>query len=438
MDDIQIPPHSLDFEIGVLSGILHYPELMSQAVGILQPEHFYNPVHQKIFIGMLDCFAKQAPIEPGTISAEMAVSGELDRQTIQRYMLDLLLSGSMKASVIDAYSLKYWTKKLVDLARRRELITVCHDLRESAVDTTDSTYMEQAENLVFLLSQAYPDAEEPTSAGYVDEAMSTLQQELSAPNGLTGLSTGFYALDKATHGFQPYQLITLSARPGGGKSAFALNVASHVVLKERKPVLYISLEMTSAELMKRLIKARAGTDMNFNRLNEAAQFLRPYQKDFMLEDAAGQTLAAIQSKILKAKKQRPELGLIVVDHIGLIASDPKARAQNRAYEIQAVTSRLKTLAKTVQTPILQLAQMNRQVDVRQDKKPVLSDLRDSGSIEMDSDIVLFTHIERDEDRKATGEATLTVAKQRDGVQMDIPLSFTPHLTLFRDSSVTRI
>ena len=436
MPEVVLPPSSTDAEQAVLSGILQQPELITHAVGLLQPEHFYRSAHQEIFRAMLACFEQGAPIEPIAVTDALKVADTLDIAGGGSYVWDLILGVNPNAQAIDLVSFRYWAKQLIDLARRRELITACHDIQESAHDRANKAYQEEAENLLFLLSDAYPDVDE-AQENPLDAAIASLEQEITSPKGVTGLSTGFPILDRSTHGFQPFQLITVSARPGGGKSAFALNVASHVVMNERKPVLYISLEMMASELVKRVLKAMAGTDVNLSRLKQSAQDLQPYMRDFILQDAAGQTLAAIQSQILKAKKARPDLGLIVIDHIGLIASDPKAKQQNRAYEIQQITSRLKSLAKTIQVPILQLAQMNRAIEARQEKtKPQLSDLRDSGSIEMDSDIVLFTHIERDENRKPTGNACLTIAKQRDGVQVEIPLVFIPHLTRFKEPAIT--
>ncbi|WP_303674831.1 replicative DNA helicase [Vampirovibrio chlorellavorus] len=431
LQPIERLPHSVAVEQGILCGLLQYPALFPQVVGLLQPEHFYSNVHQAIFQAMLDCFEQQVPLEPIALTQALEVSGGLAMAGGSAYLYDLLLGSNPDVQVLNDASLKHWTKLLIDLARRREVILACQDIADSAAQRDQSTYLEEAENLLYLISETFP-TDTMEAFDPIEEAIQQLEAETNSPNGVTGLSTGFPTLDNSTHGFQPWQLITVSARPGGGKSAFALNVACHVVLQERKPVLYISLEMTASELMKRAIKAKAGNPKDMDALKIAAMAWKPFQKDLIIEDAAGQTLAAIQSKILKAKKRRPDLALVVVDHIGLIASEPNGKQQNRAYEIQAITSRLKTLAKTIQVPIIQLAQMNRAVDARQDKKPMLSDLRDSGGIEMDSDIVLFTNIERMEDRKPTGVASLTIAKQRDGVQMEIPLLFVPHLTRFRE------
>lgn len=430
----QLPPHSRDAEQAALSAFLQSPDLLQHAVGILQPEHFYTTAHVLIYKAMLDCFEQQAPIEPVAVADAMRRHGSLDAAGGSAYVWDLAIGSNPAVSIIDRASLLYWVNILIDAAKRRELIISCNDIIESAHDRNQRSYLEQAENLLFWVNEAFPDVSKPVNQNIIGSAMALLKEELQAPGGVTGLSTGFPSLDRITHGFQPFQLITVSARPGGGKSAFALNVALHVVLQEKKPVLYISLEMTSPELMKRAIKQVADSDRDVAKFQQAEQALKAHERDFLFEDAAGQTLAAIQSRILKAKKARPDLGLIVIDHIGLIASDPKAsKNQPRAYEIQQITSRFKVLAKTLGVPILQLAQMNRAIEGRQDKnKPQLSDLRDSGSIEMDSDLVLFTHIERDEDRRPTGVATLTLAKQRDGVQAEIPLLFVPHLTRFKE------
>lgn len=431
----QLPPHNRDAEQAILCALLQTPDLLPHAVGILQPEHFYTSAHELIYRALLDCFERQAPIEPVAVTNALMVSGSLGVAGGGAYVWDLMIGSNPEISIINRESLRYWIKILIDDARRREMIAACYEMIESAHDRGDKHYLEQAENLMHLIGEAYPDISKVDSVNVLDGAMAQLQEEANAPGGVTGLSTGFRQLDRLTHGFQPWQLITVSARPGGGKSAFALNVAAHVVLTQQRPVLYISLEMTATELMKRVLKQVADSQGDMGKLQDAAQRLKTHEHLFLFEDAAGLTLAAIQSRILKAKKKHPELGLIVVDHIGLIASEPNTRQQNRAYEIQAITSRLKTLAKTVQAPILQLAQMNRGIEARQDKKPMLSDLRDSGSIEMDSDLVLFTHIDRDEERRPSGAATLTIAKQRDGVQAEIPMLFIPHLTRFKEKLI---
>ncbi len=431
LDEVLTTPRNIDAEQGVLCGILNQPELIASAIGLLKPEHFYTTAHAEIYRAMADCFERQAPIDPVTLGEALRVAGKLEQVGGASYLYELLIGANPNAQVMNDYSLRYYGRMLIDLSVRRNAIHAGHQLVESAQDISNAAYLSEAENLLFVLAESQTDQRQQ-SVDHLAQALAQIEEMATACNGVTGLSTGFPTLDATTHGFQPWQLITVSARPGGGKSAFALNVAMHVLTQERRPVLYISLEMTGAELMRRLINAVAGSDTDLEKQRKATAHLHQYEANMLIEDAGGQTLAAIQSRILRAKKQRPDLALIIVDHIGLIASEPKSRQQNRAYEIQEITGRLKMLAKTVQVPVMELAQMNRGIEGRQEKKPMLSDLRDSGSIEMDSDIVLFTNIDRHDDRRPSGTASISIAKQRDGVQMDIPMLFVPHLTRFKE------
>jgi replicative DNA helicase len=432
-----ILPHNMEVEQTILASILSRGYLFQYAAGWLDCLHFYQNAHQSIFQAMVELFAAQVPLDVVSVSTQLRETGMLEQAGGSAYIMDLALSGAgMDIEVGGEFTLRYHGKKIIDLAKRRETVKAAEEIAEQACDLSQRGYAETAQALLVNLTDAYQVEERIDTQQSIDSALDILQAELNAPNGVTGLSTGLPSLDRKTHGFQSHQLITLAARPGGGKSAMAMNIASHIAMEVRKSVLYISLEMTSAELIKRLVKALAGTDSDFNRLKQAAESLKPHRHRFLLEDSAGQTLATIQAKILKAKQAHPDLGLIVIDHIGLIAPDPNARKnQPKTYEVQEITSRFKVLAKSVQVPILQLAQMNRAVEARQDKKPMLSDLRDSGSIEQDSDLVLFSNIERDENRRPTGNASLTIAKQRDGVQAEIPLVFIPHLTKFKEKSI---
>lgn len=229
LSPVEIPPHSSEAEQAVLCGVLHYPALISHVVGILQPEHFYRSAHQEIFRAMLTCFEQQIPIEPVAVGEALRSAGTLPQAGGLPYLYDLMIGANPNARVLDDYSLKYWTKILIELAKRREVMKLALEIRESAADPSQKHYLEEAENLLYIISETY-NTEQEQAANALDEAIEQIEDELSRPNGVTGLSTGFSTLDNSTHGFQPWQLITVSARPGGGKSTFALNVMSHVVL----------------------------------------------------------------------------------------------------------------------------------------------------------------------------------------------------------------
>lgn len=426
--DITLPPRSLDAEQAILCALLQDAEMVQHAIGLLQPEHFYSTAHRLIYQACVECFSQQIPISVSALIQQLGP--ELQTAGGKVYLMDLLLGANQNAHIINTYSLKYWAKVVIDHAMRREVIEVCSEIQESAYDLSQNGYLDEAQNLLFFVSEAYK-VEEEAKISPVDEAIEQLEKRLSSSSRITGLPTGYSVLDFKTGGLQPYQLVTIAARPGNGKSTAGLTIANHVAQFERKPILYFSLEMGAAELMERVIKTVADSGENLERLKAAAELIQGYKHRLIIDDTAGLTISAIQSKIFKVKKTNPELALIVVDHIGLIASEGK-KNQNRAYELQEITTRLKVIAKTIQVPIIQMAQMNRAIEARQDKKPMLSDLRDSGSIEMDSDVVLFTTIDRDENRVPTGQALFTIAKQRNGELAEIPMVFIPHIPTFRE------
>jgi replicative DNA helicase len=429
--------HNQEAEKAILGAVLTKGDMFQHVAGWMDPLHFEDGKHQAIFQAMAGLFATQDPIDRVSVASRLRESGQYDQAGGVPYLIDLMAHELAVGCALGGgeSAMRYNGRKVIDLARRRAFVQAADELTESACDLSQTDYAEAAQAWLMSLTEAYVLEEKADTGSVLDRALLNLESKLTTPGGVTGLSTGFRSLDRATHGFQRHQLITLAARPGCGKSALALNIAAHVAMQECKPVLFVSLEMTGEELMERLVRSTSGSESEFSLMVKAREEIRQHEKRLILDDAAGQTLTTIQSKILKAKQAHPDLGLIVIDHIGLIASDPNARKNTpKAYEIQEITSRLKVLAKSTQTPVLQLCQMNRQVEGRQDKKPMLSDLRDSGSVEMDSDLVMFINIERTPERQATGNATLTIAKQRDGALSEIPLLYVPHLTKFKERS----
>ncbi len=422
--------HSSTAEEHIIAGILSTPSVISEAVGRLEPEHFHIKAYQVIFRAMLDCFnALVTPDVPSVLRA-LQESGGIDALKPlggPMHLNELTLS----VPLCQPEQVRYWSRIIRDYACRRSAIEIGQEIIEDAANTKNQNYLLQGENLLFLLSQTYQEGQTETLEP-LDEAVRRFNTRKEAVNNISGLSTGLKRLDIMTGGFQAHQLITLSARPGGGKTALAANIATHTALEEGKPVLYFTLEMSSEELMDRVIRSRMSGTYDTSQYSRSAESIRPHSHRFMLREKSNQPLTSIQSEILKAKKQRPDLGLIVIDHLGLIPSEPGGRFQSKAYEIQEITRRLKAIAKTIKVPILLLAQMNRAIEARADRKPMLSDLRDSGSIEMDSDIVMFIDIERDEDARASGHATLTIAKHRNGELGEIPLHFRAALTSFQE------
>ncbi len=435
--EAKLPPHSDQAEQAVLCACLQKPWIIHQAATLLKPEHFYRGCHQLIFAAMSELCREGLGQESFIVAVPdlLKNQGKLDDAGGVSYILDL--ATSLPDGVwITPESFRYWSKILTDSAQRRGLINLGYGLTELAHDKEQKDYIEQAQTELMALQEAFSLGESTSTGSMMDQALANIETQMNTPEGVTGLSTGLRSLDRVTHGFQPGQLISLGARPGGGKSALGMNIACHIATQEQKPILYFSLEMSGAELMQRNLYALAESNSSLSLLRDAREKMKASENLFIIEDRADLTLTAIQSLIQRTKATRPELGLIVIDHLALIASetDSHRRFQNRAYELGHMTRTLKMLAKSLKVPILLLCQLNREIENRQNKKPQLSDLRDTGSIEQDSDLVLFAYIDRDENRQPTGKAILSVAKQRNGVLGELPLMFIPHLTRFKESS----
>lgn len=416
-------------ELTILAAMLERGDLFYK-LGKLEPVHFFSEPNQNIFTQMRNLFAEQTPINFSSVSDPFIAAR--DNKTLNR-LNEIVLMEPYSFIVDNGHPLPYYSERLIKLSQRREACKIGDEIAEGAADLSNKAYLEQAQSLLMLLNDAYEVEQRASSKELVAKALEELKIK-SDPNskGLLGLSTGIKSLDYNTKGLLPHQYITIAARPGGGKSALAMNITEHVSMELGKPVLYISLEMSYLELVERLILSLSGSPNDPHRHQSAANKILQNECNLIIDDVSGQTLTAIQSRILKVKQSNPDLALVVIDHIGLILPDPGKRYQSKTYEIKDITNRLKSLAKTIQTPIIGLCQMNRSIEGRQDKKPMKSDLRDSGSIEEDSDLIIFITIERGEDRLPTGEALLSIAKQRNGPEMDLNLIYNPAITKFSD------
>lgn len=294
-------------------------------------------------------------------------------------------------------------------------------------DKTEKAFLEKAQSQLMTIAQSFSQETSGSTDKMIDDAMALIEGKLIAPNGLTGLSTGFKALDAKTHGFQNGNLIILGARPSNGKTTLALNIAAHAVLQEKKPVLFFSLEMSGQELLEDVIKLVAGSTCNLGKLKQAVETVKAHQNLLHIKDKPDISLMDIQGITQKTQALCPDLGLVIIDHLGLVKPEEAKRFQNRAYELEEISWGLKAMAKTLKLPVLLLCQLNRTIETRQDKKPMLSDLRDSGAIEQNADIVMFLSGEREEPKRL-----LTIAKHRNGPLGEIPLSFHGAMAQFKE------
>jgi replicative DNA helicase len=416
-------------ERSVLGAVLINGTLFHK-VASMDPMHFYYQDHQAIFTQMLNLFSKQEDINSSSV-AEAFVKEKSIAKLV--FGLDGCEEGYSVTDIDNGSRLDWFRGHLIGLAKRREARQMGEDIMDAALDTENKQYLETAQAVLINLSNAFEEEKKKSFSESLDEALDAIRQDMDTSKP-RGISTGIKCLDYHTKGMLPEQLITIAARSGGGKSALALNIAEHVVMKENKKILYFSLEMSDVQLLDRLIRSVSGSESDLNAMALAKRKILDKEKNFIINTTPGLTLSAIQAECFKKKQANPDLALIIIDHIALITAEPGAKFQSKTYEIQEVTKRLKVLARHLQIPIIQLAQQNRNVDARQDKRPIKSDLKDSDSIVHDSDVVLFVSITRDEDRTPTGEAVLSIAKNRMGSEVDLDILFRAPITKFMDKS----
>lgn len=420
-DLLSNPPHDLQLEQAVLGAILLNSNWF-HGVLHLQPVCFYREAHRVLFEAMKTLFGAGVPVDNVSVATHLIENGLIQTVT-NSYILELMTSQPSDCFVTLS-SLQHWSNKLIQLAERREVLKQAYSLAENASNLACSDYLSRALTDLQEVSMTFtPDPESDLTQSV--EAAALAIQNKAMSNQPIGIPSGFKKLDEKTFGFQPGQLIILGARPGAGKTAFALNVTLHSVLKAQSSVLFFSLEMATEELMERALKCVADSSFDSQKLALAKENLIENRERLKVIDTPNLFLSDIQAMAHRWHQKANGQGLIVVDHLALIAQ-PESRYQNRNYELEKTTWGLKSLAKTLGVPVLLLCQLNRSVETRQDKRPLLSDLRDSGSIEQNADLVMFLYGE-DQVNK-----TLTLEKHRNGSKGDISLLFKAALTKFVD------
>ncbi|MGE0200792.1 MAG: replicative DNA helicase [Candidatus Melainabacteria bacterium] len=426
----ELAPEDRQSELAVICGMLQNPALIPEALSTLKAEYFGQAATQAVFRAILECVRNDVPVCPVSLYDVMihTQSRDMPHGAGVGFLNDLFTKSP--DAVVTKSNFAYWLDKVRTTAIRRALWEEGHHLIESAFDPGNKTLLEDTQARLMTIAEAHaaPEANGGTS-GMIQEALADIGEALNNPTGITGIASGFRSLDTKTRGFQPGALNILAARSGTGKTALAVNIACHVVHGLEKPVLFFSLEMTGKELMARVIRQVAGSSTDLQRMQDATGIIEAHRHLWIVEDDPGMTISAIQARTQRELHRHGELGLIVVDYLGKVKPEGEAsRFNNRAYELEAVTWGLKSMAKRLKLPVLALCQLNRAIEGRQSKKPMLSDLRDSGAIEQDADVVLFLSPQEGQ----TAMVDLTIAKHRNGPLGEIPLAFLGHLTQFRE------
>ncbi len=431
----RVPPHNLDAEVSVLGSMLLSKNAIAEVVEFVGPEEFYRGAHRTMFEAIRDLYDRGEPVDSVTLADELQRRGTLDSVGGLVAITDLI------SQVPTAANAGYYAKIVAEHALRRRLIDAGTDITkvgyDPGVEADDA--VDHAEATIFQVAQRSYGRELSPMRDLLSQSFELIEKRYENKQAVTGLPTGFIDLDRLTSGLQAGQLIILAARPGLGKSTLVTNIATHVAVDLRRPVVMFSLEMSQMELIERVLASQSRIDndrLRTGRLRDddwpklSQAMGRLGEANFYIDDTAGINLMEIRSKCRRLK-QRHGLDLIIIDYLQLMQSH--RRVDNRVQEVSELSRGLKVLAKELETPVIALSQLSRKPEDRPgDKRPRLSDLRESGSIEQDADIVAFIYRDDAYDRDAVtkGEAELMVAKHRGGPLQDIKLSFVGHQSRF--------
>ncbi|MBI1346703.1 replicative DNA helicase [bacterium] len=416
--DRHLPPQNVVAERSVLGSILLHNDAIDEVADFLHPSHFYNDAHNQIYAAILKMReAGLRGIDAVTLAEELDRQQQLDSVGGVRYLLEIL------EAVPHAAHVKYYAEIVRDKWILRSLTNVCTDVLRECYEGTNETpeVLTQAERGIFQILEQQETGTKLSMDEILLDTIARINTRMGREGSISGLSTGFADLDRQTNGFQPSELVILAARPSMGKTAFVCNIAEWVSGPGQTGVLIFSLEQSKLELAERFLCIRARLDGHRLRkgqldaperdaLLQAAHELSTIQ--LFIDDTPGRTVGQI-SAICRRLKRRNNIGLVIIDYLQLI--EPEDKRANREQQIAQTTRRLKGIAKENDLPLIALSQLNRGVELREDKRPRLADLRESGAIEQDADIVMFLHrpdAYNPEDRP--GEAEVVVAKHRSG------------------------
>lgn len=438
MDDFKIPPHDLVAEQSVLGAVFIAPDTIISLADELVPDDFYKPANKIVFKTMLYLFKKGEPIDATTMVSALTNQGQIKEIGGLNYVVELVNSTPTSKNV------EHYAKLVKEKATLRRVIADLSDSLSSAYqgDVSISDIIAKTEKSMLDISNQNTGTGFRNVADILDTHMQIVETRSQTDGFVTGLSTGFVGLDKITTGLHEGNLIILAARPAMGKTALALNIAKYVAVQEHKPTVIFSLEMGAEELIERMVASEGmvpgyhlktgnlSTD-EWKRLVQAQSNL--YDTPIFVDDTAGIRISEIRSKARKLSQEMGSLGIIIIDYLQLITG---SKGENRQQIVSEISRELKILAKDLRVPVIALSQLSRSVEQRQDKRPMLSDLRESGSIEQDADIVAFLYREayyqkeQADSQEANNVTELILEKNRYGSLGTVKLYFHKEYTKF--------
>ncbi len=440
VDTLKVPPHSIEAEQSVLGGLMLDNQAFDRVAELVVSQDFYTRTHKLIFEAMEKLVEQSQPIDLITISESLEKNNQLSSVGGFAYLAEIA-KNTPSAANIDAYAAIVRERAVV-----REMITVANEIAEAGFNPEgrDShELLDLAESKVFKIAeQRSKSTEGPQSIHSILEKTVDKIEELyqSPQDGVTGVSSGYNDLDQMTAGLQPSDLIIVAARPSMGKTTFAMNLAEHAAMTQDKPVLIYSLEMPSEQIMMRMLaslgrinqtKVRTGQldDEDWARLSSTMGLLMEKGKMY-IDDASGLTPTDVRSRARRIARDHGGISMIMVDYLQLMRVP--SLSDNRTLEIAEISRSLKALAKELQCPVIALSQLNRTLEQRADKRPVNSDLRESGSIEQDADLIMFIYRDEvyNEDSPDKGVAEIIIGKQRNGPIGKVRLTFQGQFSRF--------
>ena len=430
----KVPPHDAEAEAAVLSSMFIDKEAASAAVELLKAEDFYRPDNKAVFEACHELFSSGSPIDIITVKSKLEEKGIFEQ------VGGIGFIAQIASSVGSSVNVRHYAEIVKDKSTLRQLIKTCNDVSAQCYDgKTDINFViDQAEKGIFDVSEGRNTGDGHHIRDIAVAAFEKIEDVYKNKGKLTGVPTGFVDFDAKTAGLQKSDLILLAARPSMGKTAFALNIAQNAAIRHNVPVAIFSLEMSEEQLVNRMLCSEAMIDAQKLRTGELEdddwgkliQALGPLSRsNVYIFDTPGATPMDVRSKCRKLKLEKG-LGLIVIDYLQLMNADGKN--DSRQQEISAISRSLKAIARELQVPVIALSQLSRACEQRSDHRPMLSDLRESGAIEQDADVVAFLY--RDEyyfpDTEAKNQAELIIAKQRNGPTGTVNLAWLGQYTKF--------
>ncbi|MBI9101378.1 MAG: replicative DNA helicase [Spirochaetales bacterium] len=429
----KVPPHNDEAEKATLGALLLDSESLGTVLGFLRADDFYKSAHGKIFQAIIDLFNDGEPIDLITITERLRTEGNLSSCGGAGYI------STLTSVVPTSANVEYYSKIVQDASVRRILSRTANEMIASAHDDTMESreIIEEAERKIFEITDKQQTAKYKCANEIVRATVESIEKLYHNKDSYTGVPSGYPDLDTYTNGFQKSEFIVIGARPSVGKTAFALSMAANIAVKKKRSLAFFTLEMSDQALMQRLLASEARIrseslrsgmlrPSDFSALTEAAG--RIYEAPLYIDDTPNMKLLDLRAQA-RRMKSRENVEIIMIDYIGLIAPESKSNVP-RHEQVAEISRSLKALARELEIPIVCLSQVGRQSE---GKAPTLADLRESGSIEQDADVVMFLHREREQDASNI-ETQLIIAKQRNGPIGTVNLAFIPQYTRFESIS----